>query len=56
MAVMPILLAAVAIAGLVYVILLPVCGIASIAEGVATAAWSRIRALARRSERRLEPK
>jgi hypothetical protein len=33
-----------ALAGLLYVLLLPVCGIASVLEAIATTAWSLVRA------------
>jgi len=46
----PVLALAAALAGILYVLLLPVCGIATIAEGVARASWLRLRrAVARRS-------
>jgi hypothetical protein len=43
----PFVAAAVAAAGIVYLILLPVCGIASIAEGVLRSGWRMLRALPR---------
>jgi hypothetical protein len=35
----PFVLVAAALAGILFLILLPVCGLASIAEGIASAAW-----------------
>jgi hypothetical protein len=40
----PAAVAAVAVAGALFLILLPICGIASIAEGVARDAWRFLRA------------
>jgi hypothetical protein len=42
--VVPLAALAAALAGLLYVLLLPVCGIASVLEGIATTAWSLVRA------------
>jgi energy-coupling factor transporter transmembrane protein EcfT len=39
----PLVLAAVAVGGAIFLILLPVCGIASIAEGVAREGWRFLR-------------
>ncbi len=45
----PFVAAAAALSGLLFVILLPICGIASIAEGIARASWGWVRrAVARR--------
>lgn len=41
----PFVAAVVAAAGIVYLILLPVCGIASIAEGVLRSGWRMLRGL-----------
>ncbi len=44
----PIAALAAALAGLVFVILLPICGVASVLQGAASAAWDLARRLARR--------
>jgi hypothetical protein len=41
----PLVAIAAALAGVVFVVLLPICGIASLAEGFAKAAWDATRAL-----------
>ncbi len=48
----PLLLLAAALAGLLFVILLPICGLASIAQGAASAAWDLAREAAPRLPRR----
>ncbi len=39
----PIVCAAAALAGLVFAVLLPICGIATISEGIAKASWRFVR-------------
>ncbi len=39
----PLALAAAALGGLVFAVLLPICGIATISEGIAKAAWRFVR-------------
>jgi hypothetical protein len=51
----PFAAAVAAIAGLVYVLLLPICGIASIASAVALASWSTLREVTRGAHRRAAP-
>lgn len=45
-----------ALAGLVYVLLLPICGIASIASAVALASWSALREAILGAPRRAAPR
>lgn len=45
----PFALALAAIAGMVYAVLLPICGIASIAEATARASWALVRGAFRRT-------
>lgn len=46
----PFVAAAAALSGILFVVLLPVCGIASIAEGIARASWRWVRRAAARRE------
>jgi hypothetical protein len=39
----PFALAAAALAGIVFVVLLPICGIATVSEGIAKASWRFVR-------------
>jgi len=48
----PLALALAAIAGLVYALLLPICGIASVAEATARASWALVRDAFRRPRHR----
>jgi hypothetical protein len=45
-----------AVAGLLYVLLLPICGIASIASAVALASWSTLRDAVRGAHTRTAPR
>ena len=47
----PFVAAAAALSGILFVVLLPVCGIASIAEGIARASWRWVRRAVARRER-----
>ena len=45
-----------AVAGLVFVVLLPICGIATIASAAAQASWGLVRAVVSRVRRRAAPR
>ena len=45
-----------AVAGLVFVLLLPICGIASIASAAAQASWGLVRQVLRGARRRAAPR
>jgi hypothetical protein len=55
MIVAPAVALAAALAGIVFVLLLPVCGIASLAEGFAKAAWDAARSLVQVRRRGVMP-
>jgi hypothetical protein len=44
-----------ALAGVMFVLLLPICGIASIAEGIALGAWRQVRSFPHRPAPHREP-